>query len=80
MSLRNRKQTYVHLVKCYQRQGKLTEEEAEGFETMFRRCRTQEEQSQVFTAMLANVNRLATDNDVYARLHRDDLLELDDES
>lgn len=78
MSLRNRKQTYVHLVKCYQRQGKLTQEEATGFEMMFRRCSSQEEQSQVFTAMMANVNRLATGNDVYARLHRDDLLEPDD--
>jgi hypothetical protein len=65
-------------VRAYQKQGKLNSEEATGFEMMFRRCRSQEEQSQVFQAMMANVNRLATDTDVYARLHRDDLLDLED--
>ena len=75
VSLRDRKQTYVNLVRAYQRQGKLSEEEARGFDAMFRRCRTQEEQSQVFDAMMGNVNRLATGTDRYAVLHRDDLFE-----
>jgi len=42
---------------------------------MFRRCRSQEEQSVVFQAMMSNVNRLNTDTDRYAHLHRDDLFE-----
>ena len=75
--LRNKKQTYVLLVASYKKQGKLTAAEAEGFEGMFRRCRSSEEQTQVFTALMANIGRLSTDNDVYARLHRDDLLEQD---
>jgi hypothetical protein len=77
MSLRNRKNTYVNLVKLFAKQGQLSVEEATGFEGMFRRCRSQVEQHQVFQAMMANLNRLATDTDVYARLHRDDLLETD---
>lgn len=77
MSLRQRKQTYVHFPAFYRKQGKLTAEEATGFEGMFRKARSQEEQSQVFQAMMANVNRLATDKDRYALLHRDDLFEDD---
>jgi len=77
MSLRQRKQTYVLLPKHYLKMGKLTAEEATGFEGMFRRSRSREEQSQVFQVMMANVNRLATDNDRYALLHRDDLFEDD---
>lgn len=63
------------LVRSYQKQGKLSDEEATGFDSMFRRCRTQEEQSQVFTAMMESVNRLATGTDRYAVLHRDELFE-----
>lgn len=75
VSLRYKKQNYVLLVAAYKKQGKLSDEEAAGFEAMFRRCRSQEEQSQVFTAMMANVNRLNTDTDRYALLHRDDLFD-----
>jgi hypothetical protein len=73
MGLRDRKQTYVLLPRQYLKMGKLTAEEATGFESMFRRARSQEEQTQVFQVMMANVNRLATDKDRYALLHRDDL-------
>ena len=75
--LRNRKQTYVNLVKLYQKQGQLTEEEANGFEMMFRRAHSQIEQGQVFEAMMLNLSQLSTGTDRYSLLHRDDLLELD---
>jgi hypothetical protein len=77
MSLRDRKQNYVNLVRLYHRQGQLTNEEATGFEALFRKCRSPGEQHQVWTALTSNVTRLSVDNDFYARLHRDDLLEVD---
>jgi hypothetical protein len=78
MGLRQRKQTYVRFPAFYQKQGLLTAEEASGFEGMFRRARSPEEQSQVFRAMMFNVNRLNTEHDRHALLHRDDLFGDDD--
>jgi len=75
--LRNRKQTYVGLVRIYAKQGKLSAEEAEGFDLMFRRARSQVEQHRVYEILMDNINRLNTAKDRYGMLHRDDLLDLD---
>lgn len=75
--LREKKNTYLNLLKVFHRQGKLTDKEAQGFEGMFRRCSSQEEQKQVFEALMNNLTALSHGTDRYALLHRDDLLDDD---
>lgn len=72
--LRNKKQTYVALVRQYHKMRDLNDMEAVGFERMFRACRSQEEQHQVFEAMMHVIKRMDEGMDRYALLHRGDLL------
>jgi len=76
--LRNQKTLYLGLIQKLTKNQDLTEGEAEAFTKMFQRCRSQEEQREVFQAMMNCVRRLAEGTDRYAVLARGDLLEADD--
>lgn len=76
--LRTLKQSHVNVVRAYVKAGYLTDAEAKGFESMFRKCRSQEEQRQVSEALREFMNYWKTGTDAYSRLIRDDILGDDD--
>ena len=72
--LRHQKQLYANLLRTYCANGYLTQEEADTFDTMLRKCRSQAEQAELMKVVRDHLDAWKTGQDAHSRLLRDDLL------
>lgn len=71
MGLRQRKQNLILALKAKKLAYRLTDEQYDRFELMYRQSRTEAEQDQVTAVLDSFVNAWKTDTDAFSRLLRD---------
>ena len=79
MGIRDRKQLLINLMKVRAKAAKLSPEHMGGFEMMYRRARSAEEQDQVTRAFEARIDGWQTNTDALAVVRRGFLEDDEDE-